>query len=78
MHEQVTCCEYAAACLHSPHAHASALTCTWGESVLLAGGKSSGALLDCAASAGRLVMPVEASVAHGDANLAFDDFLKNL
>ncbi len=58
------------------HACSYALMCTWGELLLSAGGKCSGAVLDCVASAGQLEMPVEASVAHGDANLAFDDFLK--
>jgi hypothetical protein len=43
-----------------------------------AGAKFSGAVLDCKASAGQLVMPVEVVVAHGDANLAIDDFLKDL
>lgn len=58
------------------HAHTCDLTCTWGERLLPAGVKCSGALLDCAASADRLVMPDKPSVAHGDANLAYDDFLK--
>ena len=37
---------------------------------------ASEAVLDCKASAGRLYVPEDASaVAHGDANLAIDDFL---
>lgn len=36
------------------------------------------ASLDCKASTGQLKMPEEkAKVAHGDANLVIDDFLKN-
>ena len=37
---------------------------------------ASEAVLDCKASTGRLYVPEDASaVAHGDANLAIDDFL---
>ena len=49
----------------------------WGM-VSAAGVSSSAAVLDCKASANLLRMPVEAGVAHGDTNLAIDDFLKNL
>jgi hypothetical protein len=41
-------------------------------------GDASDAILDCKASAGSLIVPEDdAAVAHGDANLAIDDFLKN-
>lgn len=52
--------------------------CTCGGVGGAAGGVLSNAVVDCKASAGQLVMPVEVVVAHGDANLAIDDFLKNL
>lgn len=42
-----------------------------------AGGKFSEALLDCKNST-QLTMPVPVTVTHGDANLAIEDFLKNL
>ncbi len=34
--------------------------------------------VDCKASANTLVMPAAVAVAHGDANLAIDDFLKSM
>ncbi len=34
--------------------------------------------VDCKASATTLVMPAAVAVAHGDANLAIDDFLKSI
>ena len=36
------------------------------------------AAVDCKTSANTLVMPAAVAVAHGDANLAIDDFLKSL
>jgi SAC3 family protein LENG8/THP3 len=49
----------------------------WLTAVAVAGeGKASDAMLDCKASAGKLFIPEDTSaVAHGDANLAIDDFL---
>lgn len=49
-----------------------------GVFAVLAGGKSADALLDCKGSANRLFMPAPVAVAHGDANLAIDDFLKSV
>lgn len=34
--------------------------------------------VDCKASSNSLVMPAAVAVAHGDANLAIDDFLKSI
>ena len=34
--------------------------------------------VDCKASSNTLVMPAAVAVAHGDANLAIDDFLKSM
>lgn len=36
------------------------------------------AAVECKASANTLVMPAAVAVAHGDANLAIDDFLKSM
>ena len=36
------------------------------------------AAVDCKSSANTLVMPAPVAVAHGDANLAINDFLKSL
>ncbi len=46
--------------------------------VVLTGGKSTDAVLDCKNSANRLFLPAPVAVAHGDANLAIDDFLKSV
>lgn len=45
---------------------------------VLAGGRLSDATLDCKSSATQLFMPAPVAVAHGDANLAIDDFLKSV
>ncbi|CAL8460527.1 g56 [Coccomyxa elongata] len=42
------------------------------------GGRLSDATLDCKSSATQLFMPAPVAVAHGDANLAIDDFLKSV
>lgn len=47
-------------------------------SFVMAGAKCVDSILDCKSSANQLVMPAPVAVAHGDANLAIEDFLKSV
>ncbi len=46
--------------------------------VLVMESSPSEAAVDCKASANTLMMPAAIAVAHGDANLNIDDFLKSM
>ena len=76
-----SCVRFAGACAPAPDAAAAAAAATaWltahGAVVTGAGGPDAG--VDCRASAGRLAVPEDdGAVAHGDANLAIDDFMKS-